>query len=182
MNDQDAPTTSEDPEQPSELPPIPDGGLAKAMPPWLAEPPSRPSKLAGDPTPLDLQTLAGSTELPRWLGDLSVRVDRDAGVILQDKNVPAVAAQDSAIEEIAEVHETLADQTTEAIEAGAIAAPVVAPIEPKPEPKREAPPVPRPLPEAKVDIAPERRPLSTYLLYLLVVVVIAALAAWLIWG
>src|SRR5690242_20750 len=98
MNDQDAPTTSENPEQPSELPPIPDGGLAKAMPSWLAEPPARPSKLAGDPTPLELQTLAGSTELPRWLDDLSVRVDRDAGVIPEDATVSAGAAQDSAVE------------------------------------------------------------------------------------
>ena len=182
MNDKDVPTTSENPEQPSELPPIPDGGLAKAMPPWLAEPPGRPSKLAGDPTPLDLQSLAGSGELPRWLDDLSVRVDRDAGVIPPDEIVPVVEAQDSAVEIIAEAQDEVLDQTTDAVEVAAIATPIVVPTEPMPEPQKEAVPVPRPLPEAKVEIAPEPRPRSTYLLYLLAVIVIAALAAWLILG
>jgi len=186
MNEQEAPTTSENPDQPSELPPIPDGGLAKAMPPWLAEPPARPSKLAGEPTPLDLQTLAGSAVLPRWLDDLSNRVGRDAGMIPPDETMPTaespVESQVSVVEETIEEPDIPPIQVTDVVEAAAIAAPPVIPKEPMPEPKKEPLPVLKPLPETKAEISPEPRSRSTYLLYALVIVVVVTLAAWLIWG
>jgi hypothetical protein len=186
MNEHDALPTNKSPEQPPELPPIPDGGLAKAMPPWLAEPPTRPGKLAGDPTPLDLQSLAGSAELPQWLGDLSDRVDRDSGVTPPDEVIPIaeppVAEQRPPAKETVDVQDASSVQAEDVVEAAAIVEPIAITSEPKPEPQSDFVPLPRPLPEASVEIAPEPRPRSTYLLYLLVVVVIAALAAWLILG
>jgi hypothetical protein len=182
MNEQDATSTNEHPEQPPELPPIPDGGLGKGMPPWLAEPPARPSKLAGEPTPLDLHTLAGTAELPQWLGDLSNRVDRDAGVISPDEVDPPVEAQVPTVEEIVEEQEIPPVLATDVVEAAAIAAPTVVPSEPLPGPKKESVAGPRPLSETKVELTPEPRSRSTYLLLVLAMVVVVALAAWLIWG
>jgi hypothetical protein len=156
------------------------------MPSWLADPPARPSKLAGEPTPLDLESLAGSAELPQWLDDLSDRVDRDAGVIPADVAMPTaespVEARGAEVEDIVEVQDISPVQVTDVVETAAIAAPVIVPSEPMPEPKKEPVPVLRPLPETKGEIAPEPRRRWTYLLYLLAVVVIVALAAWLIWG
>jgi hypothetical protein len=182
MNEQNAPSTNEHPEQPPELPPIPDGGLGKGMPPWLAEPPARPSKLAGEPTPLDLHTLAGTAELPKWLDDLSNRVDRDAGVAPPEDVAPPVEAQVPAVEEIVEKQDIPLVQATDVVGATAIAAPAAVPQEPMLEPKKEALPVPSSLPETRAEIAPEPRSRWSYLLYALLIVAVVALAAWLIWG
>jgi hypothetical protein len=182
MNDQDSPSTDELPEQPPELPPIPDGGLAKGMPPWLAEPPARPSKLAGEPTPLDLKSLAGSAELPKWLDELSGRIDRDAGVTPPNEVDPPLDRPVPAVEETVEEQEIPPVRSTEVVEATAIAAPATVQSEPTPEPKKESVAVPKPLSETKVEVTPEPRSRSTYLLLVLAMVVVVALAAWLIWG
>lgn len=163
MSDSDLPSTAE-PDQ-KELPPIPDGGLGKGLPAWLAAPPSKPVKPAGEPTPIDLSTLAGDTQLPQWLQDLSERVERGEGPVegagerapLEQAVVAAAEPPDAREMSSEPVHEP----------------PVVVP------PPVEATPVE---PPQAVVVTPEPRQNGVYLLTVLAVIVIAALAAWLIWA
>jgi hypothetical protein len=154
MSEQDSP--SADPEKTNELPPIPDGGLRQAMPSWLATPPSRSVKLAGEPTPINLDALAGSSQLPQWLIELSARVE---------EKMPVSPAGIASSPESSEAN-------------------VAESLEPVPEAMSRPQPVAAPVAAIQVtepSALVESRSRSTYALYVLAVIVVVALAAWLIW-
>lgn len=168
MNDHDLPPTDVKTGQAPELPPIPDGGLAKSMPSWLATPPTRPARFADEPMPLDLASLGESAELPEWLEALSRRVDPGSGAALP-------VDEEAVVEMPAELPVEPADTPIAVVESTPDESNVVNTIA-KPDESIAV------VSEAKENAASEPRPIATYLLYGLLVVVIAALIVWLIWG
>lgn len=161
MNDHDAPAPRPD----DDLPPIPDGGLGKGLPSWLETPPSRPVKLAGEPAPIDLGTIATGVQIPQWLQDIAVRVDQGEP---PDDDAGEGAPQDQVVADPVEQPD-VADM----------------PAEPAPEPPVIVPPPveARPAESLQSDaVTPEARPPGVYILIALAVIIIAVLAAWLIWA
>lgn len=100
---------------PPPLPPLPDGGLASAMPSWLREPPAavaaaipvHPSVTAApEPPPLgpvaDPRTFLTDDDFPQWLHDLAARqkeqftLEPDGGIAPLLRSTEAIAALPAA--------------------------------------------------------------------------------------
>ena len=103
----------------SNLPPIPDGGLAESMPDWLRRPPAwrtlpdrdvtlpEPTETAALPEPddsvIDPRTSLGDDDLPAWLRNLGPGRRRDADYPAQDEPEPDRSASGSLIQAPADV-------------------------------------------------------------------------------
>jgi hypothetical protein len=188
------------------LPPIPDGGLATAMPVWLQQAPGRPVSGAA-PETVDIASLAKSLELPPWLSALAERLD--AGQHREPAETPV---------EPAAVLETPASEPVDAEPAAALAADIVAedaPSEDAPEPeipasagrplgaavlaaqqnaaergtrpgKLQLPPIPAAAPVdaeeflrgGEIAITPEPRSRMPFIVAAVLIVVLAAAAVW----
>ncbi len=179
------------------LPPIPDGGLASAMPPWLKQAPGRP--VANEaPSTVDVASLAGSLELPPWLTKLSERLDatqKPAAVV----EAPAPLDEAPTVEVAAEAApavETAADTPVSEPAAGdsnagrPLGAAVIAAQQTAADranrPARSQPPVPAAAPVdaeeflrgGEITVAPEPRSKMPFIIAAIVIVLLAAAAVW----
>jgi hypothetical protein len=164
------------------LPPIPDGGLSKAMPTWLQQAPGRP---VGEPAPetVDMVSLANSLELPPWLAALSERIEAGQPRV-EPAPVVAVAEPEVIEEAIVELEEVA--PTSRPLGASVIAAQQNAAERSARPAKQTLSPIPAAAPVdaeeflrgGEITVAPEPRSKMPFILAALLIIALAAAAVW----
>lgn len=174
------------------LPPIPDGGLSKSMPPWLKQAPGRPVGESAAGT-VDMVSLANSLELPPWLAALSERIEAgQSHVAMAPVAVAAVVEPPAPIAEpvavVEEPHVAVEEIATHSRPLGAavLAAQQNAADRNGRPAKLQLPPIPAAAPVdaeeflrgGEITVSPEPRSRTPFIVAAVLIVVLAAVAVW----